>query len=170
MEQLWAPWRSKYIQSFTKDNEISKSDCFFCDAANSDEIEKHLVVHKGNHVFVILNRYPYNTGHVMVTPLRHCHEFETLSKDESEELMLLLQVTTKVLNNVYKPDGINIGANLGESAGAGVPGHLHFHLLPRWRGDTNFLPVIAETKVISEPLNETWQKLHSEFINQLSSH
>lgn len=167
MKQLWAPWRSKYIQSFTEDNEMPKSDCFFCDAAKSNEDEKHLVVHKGEYVFVILNRYPYNTGHIMVTPLRHCHEFDKLSKEEAEELMLLLQISTKVLNIVYKPDGINIGANLGESAGAGVPGHLHFHLLPRWRGDTNFLPVIAETKVISESLEETWQKLSKEFLKQL---
>lgn len=170
MQQLWAPWRSQYMKSFSEDAP-QKSKCFFCEAAHadSDDDRKHLVVYRGKQVFVILNRYPYNTGHIMVTPFRHSGDIVELTEEESSELMSLLRLASKVLQSVYSPDGINIGANLGQGAGAGVPGHLHFHLLPRWNGDTNFLPIIAETKVISESLDETWHKLSAAFI-ELQSH
>ena len=165
MEQLWAPWRSKYIQQFSEKSENTIKGCFFCEAGISDEMEKHLVVYKGKNLFIILNRYPYNTGHIMISPYRHTHQFELLDEAEASEMIFLQQMSTKVLNKVYKPNGINIGANLGESAGAGVPGHLHFHLVPRWNGDTNFMPVIAGTKVISESLEETWEKLKDSFLH-----
>ncbi len=170
MQQLWAPWRSQYMQSFAGDAPKKQSDCFFCEAANAESHanQEHLVVYRGKAVFVILNRYPYNTGHIMVTPFRHCGDIVELSEEESSELMLLMRIATKVLKQVYKPDGINIGANLGAGAGAGVPGHLHFHLLPRWNGDTNFLPIIADTKVISESLDETWQKLTDGFKSEMN--
>lgn len=165
MEQLWAPWRSKYIQQFSENTENNTQGCFFCEAGVSADMEKHLVVYKGKNLFVILNRYPYNTGHIMITPYRHTHQFEFLDEAEATEMIFLQQVSTSVLNEVYKPNGINIGANLGESAGAGVPGHIHFHLVPRWNGDTNFMPVIAGTKVISESLEETWKKLRDRFLH-----
>lgn len=168
MKQLWAPWRSQYMKSFSGDIP-KKSECFFCEAAEAEptKYQEHLVVYRGKNVFVILNRYPYNSGHVMVTPIRHCGDIVALSDIESSELMSIIRLTAQVLQSVYSPDGINVGANLGQGAGAGVPGHLHFHLLPRWNGDTNFLPIIAETKVISESLDETWHKLTAAFTEVL---
>ncbi len=171
MQQLWAPWRSQYMKSFVRDVP-KQSDCFFCEAAKGEPADDrtHLVVYRGKQVFVILNRYPYNTGHIMVTPFRHCGDIVELTEEESSELMSLIRIGAKVLQQVYKPDGINVGANLGQGAGAGVPGHLHFHLLPRWNGDTNFLPIIADTKVISESLEETQQKLTDGFKEVMNHH
>lgn len=163
MEHLWSPWRSQYISSFSKKPE--SASCFLCDAvaATPDHDEGNLVVHRSASCFVIMNRYPYNAGHLMVVPNVHCGDFGLLPAGVAMELMSVLQTSHKVLTRMYHPHGFNMGANLGRVAGAGVPDHLHLHLLPRWNGDTNFMPLIAETKVVSESLEETARQLRALF-------
>jgi ATP adenylyltransferase len=156
MEKLWSPWRSQYIESF----KIQDKKCVFC-AMAEDEIEKKgsLVVHKGLLSFTVLNLYPYNNGHMMVVPYKHTNDFGSLSKEENIEVMDKLQLAVKALTIVYHPEGFNIGANLGKVSGAGIDEHIHFHIVPRWNGDTNFMPVIGEVKVISQDLLDTKKKL-----------
>ena len=158
MQQMWSPWRSQYIQSFK--DETAQPACFLCAARDAvgDE-EQHLVVHRAESCFVIMNRYPYNSGHVMVVPQRHTGALEELTADELAEIMLTIRDTDKVLRHVFRPHGMNIGANLGRTAGAGLPDHLHFHLVPRWNGDTNFMPVLADVKVVSESLEDSRRKI-----------
>ncbi len=158
MQQMWSPWRSQYIQSFK--DETEKPACFLCAARDAvDADEEHLVVHRAESCFVILNRYPYNSGHVMVVPQRHSGALEELTADELAEIMLTIRDTDQVLRTVFSPHGMNIGANLGRTAGAGLPDHLHFHLVPRWNGDTNFMPVLSDVKVVSESLEDSRQKI-----------
>ncbi len=163
MRQMWSPWRSQYIQSFKEDDAEDKS-CFLCAAIRqgSDD-ESALVVNRRSHCFVIMNRYPYNSGHIMVVPLRHIGNLASLDDDELVQLMRTIRDASEVLKSVFRPHGINIGANLGREAGAGVPDHLHFHLVPRWGGDTNFMPVLADVKVVSESMSDTWRKLNEAF-------
>ncbi len=162
MEQLWSPWRSQYIQTFGTDAE--NDECFLCAAARLPyQSEQRLVVARGRACFVVMNKYPYNSGHLLVAPYRHIGELESLSPDELSELMLLLRHSSEVLRDIYAPHGINIGANIGRAAGAGVPGHLHFHLVPRWNGDTNFMPVLAEVKVVSESLADARTRIATVF-------
>ncbi len=158
MKNLWSPWRSKYIESFK--DEQSGGECIFCQAVEKDISEiSNLLVHKSKKVFVMLNLYPYNNGHLMIVPNRHIGNLQDVTIDESKELMEQIILAEKVLKEVYKSDGINIGANLGRSAGAGIEEHIHFHIVPRWNGDTNFMPVIGEVKVISQDLAETKKNL-----------
>ena len=160
MEKLWSPWRSQYIDSFS---EIHKETpiCIFCSAAESEVENKNsqLVVRRGRLTFTILNLYPYNNGHLMVVPIRHLSEFSLLTKDENSEIMSELQLAQQALLIAMKPHGFNVGANLGKVSGAGIDDHLHFHIVPRWNGDTNFMPVLAEIKVLSEDLMRTKEKL-----------
>jgi len=160
MEKLWSPWRSQYIDSFSetpKDTPI----CIFCSAAESEVENKNsqLVVRRSKLTFTILNLYPYNNGHLMVVPIRHLSEFSSLTKDENSEIMSELQLAQQALLIAMKPHGFNVGANLGKVSGAGIDDHLHFHIVPRWNGDTNFMPVLAEIKVLSEDLMRTKEKL-----------
>ncbi|MCU0424550.1 MAG: HIT domain-containing protein [Candidatus Kapabacteria bacterium] len=166
MQNLWSPWRSHYIQSVASSTEAD-NDCFLCAAAELPSTPERdaelLVVARRKECFVIMNRFPYNAGHIMVAPNRHCGELRLLTDDEVTNLFRTVREAEDVLHRILKPHGINVGINLGSAAGAGVPGHLHVHLVPRWNGDVNFMPVLAEVKVISERLEETYVKLHAAF-------
>lgn len=150
---LWTPWRREYVATLPKQKE-----CIFCKAIR-DEQSNNYVVYRSKHSIAILNRYPYNNGHTMVAPIRHIPSFELLSDEELLDIMKTVSLIIAALRMCYNPDGINVGANIGKAAGAGIEGHLHIHIVPRWYGDTNFMAVIADTKVIPESLNDTWTKL-----------
>ena len=163
MERLWAPWRMKYIES----GDLDSDGCFLCDklAADPSEDEENLILHRGNNAFVLMNLYPYNNGHLMVAPKRHTGEFTELHKDELAEMMYLTQICVDALKQKMEAQGINIGFNIGRVAGAGCVDHIHLHIVPRWNGDTNFMPIIGDTKIMSEALNDTYRKLLPEFAN-----
>lgn len=154
MQPLWAPWRSEYISRKKEDK------CVFCiaDISVSDD-EKYLILYRGTNTFVMMNKFPYTNGHVLIAPLRHINEFELLTDEESYELMFLLKQCTRIIREKFCPQGVNIGLNLGEAAGAGICEHLHFHALPRWVGDSSFMAVLSETKIISEHITSTYNKL-----------
>jgi len=154
LERLFSPWRSQYIESVDK-----IEGCFLCNAYNSKDDEKNLVLYRGNKCFVIMNLYPYNAGHLMVCPNEHIGDFTKLDNDTLCELNFLTQKMIKALNIALKPDGYNLGYNLGRAAGAGLESHIHNHIVPRWVGDTNFMPVIGEVKVISQDLKEIYYKI-----------
>jgi ATP adenylyltransferase len=163
MQHLWSPWRSEYIQTFSETSP-KISDCFLCDAFHQPERDRELlVVARREHCFVIMNRYPYNSGHIMVVPNRHIGELRLLTNDELTNIMHTTREAEDALHRTYNPHGINVGMNLGRAAGAGVPDHLHVHLVPRWNGDVNFMPVFADIKVVSETLNAAWLKLYEAF-------
>ncbi len=158
MENLWSPWRSKYIESFKE--EQSDGKCIFCEALQKDILDmNNLVVHKSEKTLVIMNLYPYNNGHLMIVPNRHVGTIEQITPEESHELMDEIILAEKVLQKIYSPHGFNIGANLGRAGGAGIEEHIHFHIVPRWNGDTNFMPAIGEVKVISQDLADAKKKL-----------
>ncbi len=157
MKRIYAPWRSIYLQS------AQGQECLFCVVLASGDDEKNRVLYRGKHHFVIVNAYPYSNGHVMIVCNRHVEHFNDLSRDENVEFAELLCRCERALMDAYSPGGINVGANLGRSAGAGVVGHLHVHLVPRWHGDTNFMTAVGETRVISEDLLETYKRLKSRF-------
>ncbi len=157
MKRLWAPWRIEYILGPKPD------ECVFCIKDIEGEDEKRLILYRGDFSFVIMNKYPYNTGHIMVTPYRHLHSLEELNREEQREIMWLLSKSTAILKDVFTPQGINIGLNIGEVAGAGIEEHLHFHLVPRWRGDHSFMAIFGETMVIPEHLKNTYKKLKDAF-------
>ncbi|MBI5020167.1 MAG: HIT domain-containing protein [Ignavibacteriales bacterium] len=160
MERLFSPWRSKYIESFS-----SKSDetveCVLCSARQANNDEQRLIVYRGTHSFAIMNLYPYNSGHLMIVPNRHIPSITDLSDEETLEIMNITKLLIKALQYIMKPDGFNYGLNSGRSAGAGIEKHIHFHLVPRWHGDTNFMPILSDTKIVSEDLRDTWFKLTS---------
>jgi ATP adenylyltransferase len=157
MDHLWTPWRSTYIKS-NKDQR-----CIFCLAAESADDEKTLVVYRASFNFIILNRYPYTNGHLMIAPYQHVSRLTALAENITAEMMQLARLAESVLEKVYRPHGLNLGLNLGEAAGAGIEQHLHLHVLPRWKGDANFMTTIAETRIIPELLDETYKKLKSGF-------
>lgn len=157
LDRLWAGWRSAYIDEVATQQPRDDA-CLFCALLEADEKEA-LVLARNDLVFAVLNAYPYTSGHLMVAPVRHTGALSALSRDEAAALMLMTQDATVALERAYTPDGVNIGANLGRAAGAGIPGHLHVHALPRWVGDTNFMTVVAETRVLPEPLSTSWDKL-----------
>lgn len=162
MKQLWAPWRIEYIKESQKPKvKNQKSKCFLCmkNKGNTD----NYVVFKGKNAFIMMNRYPYNPGHLMIAPYRHIGLIEKCNEQETREMFKLLQKSVVVLKKVMKPDGFNIGINLGYVAGAGVPGHIHIHIIPRWLGDTNFMPIVSNTKIINEELVKMYHKLKKEF-------
>ncbi|MDI9447763.1 MAG: HIT family protein [Pelotomaculaceae bacterium] len=152
MEQIWAPWRSVYIGGEHGD------DCIFCEKLKSEEDEDNLVLLRGKMTFVMMNLYPYNNGHLLIAPKRHVGEIDDLTGEEMMELFKMTRGMVKALR-AFKPEGFNVGANIGRVAGAGVPGHFHIHVVPRWNGDTNFMPVLGDTKVISESLEVTFKKI-----------
>jgi ATP adenylyltransferase len=150
---LWAPWRLEYVQSADEE-----PGCVFCLALEGDD-EERLVVRRGPRAFVVLNKFPYSSGHLMVAPRRHVGEFGALDDDEVVEIHRLAARGMRALGELYGPDGFNLGWNLGRVAGAGVVDHVHLHVVPRWSGDTNFMPVLADVKVLPEHLQETRRKL-----------
>ena len=156
MDYLWTPWRYQYV---TK-GELP-SGCVFCDAAGGGDDRANLIVHRASHNFIILNRFPYTNGHVMVVPFQHVATLEDMAEEALLEMIRLARECEKHLRATYRPDGLNIGMNLGRSAGAGIAGHVHMHILPRWAGDTNFMTVTGETRVLPEDLPVTWEKLKS---------
>jgi ATP adenylyltransferase len=163
MKTLWAPWRAEYIYCAGGQNSVSRRHCLFCNLLKSKDDAANLILYRGRHAFVVMNRFPYNNGHLMVAPNRHTADLETFSAAESAELFKLVQRSLAALRRALKPQGFNIGANLGRVAGAGIAGHAHIHIVPRWLGDVNFMPLLAETKVISEHLTETYDRLKRQF-------
>ena len=158
MEKLWSPWRSKYIETFKSEQNSSK--CIFCQMKdlNPNDLD-NLLVDKGQHTFTVLNLYPYNNGHLMIIPFKHTAEITELDRNESAEVFEKIKLAKLALDNVLNPHGFNLGANLGRVSGAGVEEHVHFHIVPRWNGDTNFMPVIGEVKIISQDLLDTKNNL-----------
>ncbi|MFH0913180.1 MAG: HIT domain-containing protein [Candidatus Omnitrophota bacterium] len=151
MDRLWAPWRIKYLK-------IKKQrKCVFCRSLKSKN--KNYIIFKSRYSFSMLNIFPYNNGHVLISPMRHVRDFSQLKDVEILDLCKTLDRTQKLLNKVLKPHGYNIGINISAAAGAGVPGHLHIHIVPRWRGDTNFMPTLYQTKVIAQSLDELYKRL-----------
>lgn len=153
MERLWAPWRLEYVQSADE-----QEGCVFCRAAAGDDAEQ-LVVHRGQHAFVLLNKFPYASGHLMVAPYRHGAGFAELGEVEALDVHTLASRAIGALAAVYSPEGYNLGWNVGRVAGAGIPDHAHLHVVPRWAGDTSFMPVLADVRVLPEHLVETRAKL-----------
>ena len=157
---LWAPWRMKYIKS-PKD---SKNKCIFCDKVKSNDDENNFIVHRGINSYVLLNIYPCNNGHVMVSPYKHQSKFDLLCDKTQIEMMSSISHLMKIMRKRMNVDGFNFGANFGSAAGAGIEDHLHLHLVPRWNGDTNFMPILGHTKVQVEGLKETYRTLKNDFI------
>lgn len=167
MKQLWSPWRSKYIGTFKDEKDPIDKECFLCTARqypDGRKDEESLIIGRNEHSFIIMNRYPYNNGHLLVAPYRHVSDFLELRDEELIEINLTIKKLTQVLGNIYCPDGFNIGANIGRAAGAGFPGHIHFHVLPRWNGDTSFTSTIADIKVISESIEDSYYKIKEELV------
>jgi len=158
MDYLWTPWRYQYVTAAG-----APGECVFCAAVKAPDDRAALVVHRAMRNLVLLNRFPYTSGHVMVIPYDHVATLEDVNEQTLEEMMLLARVTEKHLRAIYHPDGLNIGINIGRAAGAGIASHLHVHILPRWVGDTNFMTTIGETRVMPEDLQVTWEKLKAAF-------
>ena len=158
MDRLWSPWRYKYISQAE-----SAEGCIFCDKPAAGNDQEHLVVYRGSHCFVMLNLYPYTAGHMMVAPYAHVGSLEEADDAATAELMALTKRAQRILRDVYKAQGYNIGMNIGAAAGAGVVGHIHMHVLPRWTGDANFMTTVGETRVIPEALATTYEKLQRAF-------
>jgi ATP adenylyltransferase len=156
-ERLWAPWRLEYIKSEKPD------ECIFCRAVGSDDAAGLYVVHRGEHAFVMLNAFPYTNGHVMVSPNEHVGSLERLSTDVLTEIMTLTQRSMAAIRAAYGPEGFNLGVNQGKAAGAGVEDHVHLHVVPRWAGDTNFMPVIGDVRVLPQSLEDSYNALTSSF-------
>ncbi len=158
MNHLWSPWRMEYIENNNKEE-----GCVFCNAQAEEDSAENLITYRGKHAYVILNRYPYTSGHLMVIPFDHKPNLEELDPETRAEMMELTSYCTTVLKNIYQPQGFNVGVNIGEVAGAGVIGHVHIHIVPRWKGDTNFMSSIGETRVLPEALENTYMRVKKEF-------
>jgi len=152
MKILWAPWRIKYILG-------KKEGCIFCDKVKENKDRENYILLRGENAFVILNTFPYSNGHLMVAPYKHVPDLDGLEESELAELMRLVKTCTQILKKALKPEGFNIGANLGKASGAGVEGHIHIHIVPRWEGDTSFISTVGDTKIIPESLDDTYGKL-----------
>ncbi len=160
MERLWAPWRLEYIVGEKEEG------CIFCEFPKRGDDTKHLILHRGALVYIIMNAFPYSNGHLLVAPYRHVGDISELTDEECREIMLLARKCCQVLREAVRPDGFNLGINLGTAAGAGIADHVHMHIVPRWNGDTNFMPVLADVKVIPEALEATYAKLKPLFDRQ----
>jgi len=165
LEHLWAGWRCEYIVEATERERAGgisqdRAECVFCRlAASGGPSEDNLVVWRGEKAFVVMNAYPYASGHVLVLPLRHVGALAELTVEESTEVWAATQAAVAAIETAYEPDGLNMGANLGRAAGAGLPAHVHLHVLPRWSGDTNFMTAVAATRVMPETLQLSWKRL-----------
>jgi len=157
MDKLWAPWRSKYILH------TEEQGCIFCDKSQEHKDKKNYILKRGKFCFVMMNIYPYNNGHLMIAPYRHIGEIQKLHNEEISEMGKFVQNSVDILKKTMHPDGFNIGMNLGRVAGAGFEFHLHIHIVPRWNGDTNFMPVIADTKIVPISLDEAYKILKEKF-------
>ena len=157
LDRIWAGWRSTYISGMTG-TDASEDGCLFCTLEATDDDEA-LVVERTPLTFTVMNAFPYTTGHMLIAPLRHVAEFEELTAEEGAEIFAALQRSVMALKQAMKPHGLNLGVNIGRVAGAGVPGHVHAHALPRWDGDANFVTAVAEARVLPEDIRTTWQKL-----------
>jgi len=158
LDIIFAPWRYTYLKSV----DAKKTSCIFCEAQKRSD-DDSLILLRGRHSYVIMNLYPYNTGHVMVVPYRHVADYTELTRDEALEIHLLIKISLEAIREAYEPHGFNIGINLGRVAGAGIKDHIHVHIVPRWNGDTNFMPVIGGVKVISQDVNESYKYLKPYF-------
>jgi ATP adenylyltransferase len=158
VDYLWSPWRYRYLTDVR-----TRDGCIFCNIVAEGDDEKNLIVHRGLYNFVVLNRFPYTSGHLMVVPFAHAAQLNAIDAAAASELMHLVQRAESLLRTIYRPGGLNIGMNIGESAGAGIAGHIHMHVLPRWTGDSNFMTTIGETRVIPEDLTVTWRRLSDAF-------
>jgi ATP adenylyltransferase len=161
MNHLWSPWRMKYL-----DNHEKESGCVFCDAQAKTDSPENLIAYRGEKAYVILNRYPYTSGHLMVIPFAHKPGLEDLDSGTRAEMMELASRCTAVLRKVYRTDSFNMGINIGEAAGAGVLGHVHIHIVPRWAGDTNFMSTTGDTRVLPETLEDSYQRVVDGFIKE----
>ena len=159
MKVLWAPWRMEYILS------EKEQGCFICDLTQAEPSEENLLLFRNEHAMVLMNKYPYNNGHILVAPIAHTSDLTELTDLEYIETMELFRFSLKALENLINPEGFNAGLNLGKSAGAGLEEHVHFHIVPRWHGDTNFMPVISDLRVIPEAIRETYGYLKPLFDN-----
>ncbi len=157
MKRIWAPWRIQYIRA------PEQKGCIFCDKPQVDKDEENLILHRGKHNFVIMNVYPYNPGHLMVVPYRHLGKLEDMKTEERNEHYAMVSQAVGILRESTRTENFNIGMNLGRVAGAGIADHIHTHIVPRWNGDTNFMPVIGETRVMSESLTDIYQRLKVKF-------
>ena len=155
MDKLWAPWRMQYISNAKK-----QKGCLFCRVREERNDRKNLLLFRSRHVFSILNKFPYNNGHLMIAPYRHIKDLGKLRSDEILDLFSVLNKMQGLLKELLKPGGFNIGINSGAVAGAGIPSHIHVHIVPRWKEDTNFMPVVSDTKVISQSLEQLYAQLH----------
>jgi ATP adenylyltransferase len=163
VERLWTPWRRAFIESAASGDK--QTACFLCSSPAEHDDPANLLVHRDARVFVILNRYPYNTGHLLVAPYAHTGDFAGLDAQTSADLMHVTQRCVGILQQEYRPHAFNLGLNLGRTAGAGIPDHLHVHVVPRWEGDTNFMPIAGETKVMPESLDQTYARLAPHFLS-----
>jgi ATP adenylyltransferase len=161
MERLWTPWRMQYIKSAATDDE--PEGCIFCELPKAGDDEQALILHRDDRAFVILNKFPYNPGHLMVAPFRHVGDLAEVEQEELAQTMALVRTAVRVIRDGWEPNGFNVGMNLGRGAGAGIPDHVHWHVVPRWDGDTNFMPVLGQTKVLPELLEETYANLKPAF-------
>lgn len=167
LTELWSPWRADYVasdKSSTGKSDNSKTSCFLCESHQLPENSESLVIYKAKHNFIILNKYPYSTGHLLIVPYFHEGNLLNLSRESRRESTDLIDSSVEILTEEYKPNGFNIGMNLGKAAGAGVPDHIHIHVVPRWNGDTNFMPVIGESKVQPEGLKSTFKRLRQHWV------
>lgn len=163
MDKLWAPWRTPYITGIDK----KKKGCVFCAIIKERADAKNLIVIREKQAFMVLNLYPYNNGHCLVMPNRHVNDISKLTRHEREGLFDLLETTKSILQEVMEPHGFNIGMNIGRIAGAGVPGHVHMHIVPRWKGDVNFMPIVGGTKVISQSLKALHKALKDAYTQRI---
>jgi len=158
MKIIWAPWRIKYINESKR-----KKSCFICEIINDKKDEENLVLYRGKNTIILMNKFPYNSSHIMISPIRHIKNLYDLTQEEFEEIFQLIAKSQKIIEDLYKPDGFNLGVNIGKAAGAGEE-HIHFHLVPRWFGDTNFMTVFSEIRVMPESVINIYKKLKEAFI------
>lgn len=159
MDYLWTPWRYAYVSTAAGKSE----SCVLCEKLQERDDRKALIVHRGQRCYILLNAFPYTTGHVMIAPYEHVDQLDKLAPAAAAEMMSLMQRLESVLRAVYRPEGLNMGMNLGAAAGAGVAAHIHMHVLPRWTADTNFMTAVAETRVLPEALETTWTKIRKQW-------
>lgn len=159
MERIWSPWRSELLDNHVEASEKQADVSIFVRLEREHRDEENLILWRGEHVFVIMNKFPYNNGHLLIVPYRQIADYEDLSEEEQMEVARVAGYCIRWLRSALEPDGFNLGMNLGEAGGAGIPNHLHMHVVPRWRGDTNFMPTVGDVKVVPEAMRETYRKL-----------
>ncbi len=163
MKQLYSPWRSEYIQTFKEKKRSKSRACLFCEIAKDTHDSKNLLVWRGKNCYVVMNRFPYNSGHTMIVPYTHAQDFSMLKDNELAEIITTAKKCFRVLTKINGPQGFNFGSNIGSVAGAGIAEHIHFHIVPRWNGDTNFMPVLASIKIISEDMKKFYRQFRKAF-------